>query len=556
MSDLGGQMGDGKATNPDSSAKEERYIEIGPKYGEYPKDVRLALIVTVLMLSVFLASLDITIVAIAIPKIIDEFHDLDKASWYGSAFFLTSGSFQASWGKAYKYLDIKWTFLSAIVIFELGSLLCAVAPNSNALIVGRAIAGVGTAGMGTGGYIIIAYVVEPVKRPTYAGFVGLSYCLASVVGPLVEGAITTAATSARFVTVLIVLFFFRTPSIAEPITATWMEGFLEADFVGVALILGALVSYSLATQYGGQTKAWNSSTVIGLLVGFVLLVCIFAAWEWHAGEWAMIVPRLLKQQQVATGSLFAFFSAGSYFLIIYYLPVYFQSVDGASPINSGVDTLPLIIAAAAAVLSAGLFITKTGYAVPVQVASAIIATVGAGLLFTLNLSTPTGNWIGYQIIAALGWGAGFQIPVIICQALAKPEDIPSLTAIILCEYYHNAILTVREMYFNFFHEVFLNAGGGLLINGAQSALVNTLISTLPTSAPDVDSFLLVSTGVLEIRSVFPEEQIPGILVAYMKEIRVVLAIGLTAGGISFIVSLLGGWRKQNAKARKGAGAVV
>lgn len=132
--------------------------------------------------------------ATAIPKITNEFHGLDKAAWYGSAFFLTSGSFQASWGKAYRYFDMKWTFITSIAVFELGSLLCGVAPNSDAFIVGRAIAGSGVAGMGTGGYIIVAYVVEPAKRPTYTGIMGLSYCFASVLGPLVGGAITTSTT--------------------------------------------------------------------------------------------------------------------------------------------------------------------------------------------------------------------------------------------------------------------------------------------------------------------------------------------------------------------------
>ncbi|RYC56959.1 hypothetical protein CHU98_g9244 [Xylaria longipes] len=547
MSSRGEQMGGGNVATAQSSEKEEESIEITPKDEEHPKGARLAFIVTALVLSVFLSSLDITIVATAIPKITDEFHGLDKASWYGSAFFLTSGSFQASWGKAYKYFDLKWTFLTAIVVFELGSLVCGVAPNSNALIVGRAIAGAGTAGMGTGGYTIIAYIVEPVKRPAYTGLIGLSYCLASVAGPLLGGAITTATTwrwcfylnlpvgAVPHVTILIILFYFYTPPLAKPITATWKEKFLQADFVGVALILGALVSYSLATQYGGQTKAWNSSTVIGLLVGFVLLVGVFAIWEWHAGERAMLIPRLLRQRHVAAGSVFAFLFAGSYYLTIYYLPVYFQSVDGASPIISGVDTLPLILAAAVAVISAGLFISKTCHAVPVQVVSAIIATVGSGLLYTLDLGTPTGNWIGYQVIAALGWGAGFQIPVIICQALARPEDIPSLTAIIL---------------------FFLNAGGGLLINGAQSAFVNRLIATLPTSAPGVDPSLVVSTGALQIHSAFPKDQIPGVLVAYMAGIKVVFAIGLAACVISFIVSLLGGWQRLSAEARKGTGAVV
>jgi hypothetical protein len=108
---------------------------------DYPKAYKLAMIVVALVLSIFLVALDMTIVATAIPKITDEFHSLDQVGWYGSAFFLTVGSFQSTWGKAYKYFPLKTTFLVSIAIFELGSLICAVAPNSTALIVGRAIAG-------------------------------------------------------------------------------------------------------------------------------------------------------------------------------------------------------------------------------------------------------------------------------------------------------------------------------------------------------------------------------------------------------------------------------
>ena len=108
---------------------------------DYPKAFKLAMIVVALILSIFLVALDMTIVATAIPKITDEFHSLDQVGWYGSAFFLTLGAFQSTWGKAYKYFPLKTSFLVSIAIFELGSLICAVAPNSTALIVGRAIAG-------------------------------------------------------------------------------------------------------------------------------------------------------------------------------------------------------------------------------------------------------------------------------------------------------------------------------------------------------------------------------------------------------------------------------
>ena len=108
---------------------------------DYPHSFKLAFIVVALVLSIFLVALDMTIVATAIPRITDEFHSLNQVGWYGAAFFLTVGSFQSTWGKAYKYFHLKPSFLVAIGIFELGSLICGVAQNSTTLIIGRAIAG-------------------------------------------------------------------------------------------------------------------------------------------------------------------------------------------------------------------------------------------------------------------------------------------------------------------------------------------------------------------------------------------------------------------------------
>ena len=108
---------------------------------DYPHGFKLTLIVTALVLSIFLFALDMTIVATAIPRITDEFHSLNDVGWYGSAFFLTIACFQSTWGKAYKYFQLKPTFMVSIAIFEIGSLICGVAPNSKTLIIGRAIAG-------------------------------------------------------------------------------------------------------------------------------------------------------------------------------------------------------------------------------------------------------------------------------------------------------------------------------------------------------------------------------------------------------------------------------
>lgn len=135
----------------------------------------------------FLTNFEQTIVATAIPKITDEFLSLDDVSWYGSAFMMTTGGFQSTWGKAYKYFPLKKVFLIAIFIFELGSLVCGVAPNSVAFIIGRAIAGGGAAGIGSGTFTIIAFTAKPRLRPALISIIGASYGIASAVGPLVGG---------------------------------------------------------------------------------------------------------------------------------------------------------------------------------------------------------------------------------------------------------------------------------------------------------------------------------------------------------------------------------
>lgn len=194
------------------------------------------------MLSIFLVSLDLTIVATAIPKITGEFHGLDDVSWYSAAFFMTIGGFQSAWGKAYKYFPLKISFLISIFIFELGSLICGVAPNS-------------TAGIGSGTYTIIAFSAGPKRRPMFTGIICTSCGIAAVVGPLIGGAFadkiswrwcfyTNLAIGA--ISGFIILLFFKTPSAAKPKSAILREKLMRMDVVGSILAMAAVISYILA----------------------------------------------------------------------------------------------------------------------------------------------------------------------------------------------------------------------------------------------------------------------------------------------------------------------
>ncbi|GAM35705.1 hypothetical protein TCE0_017r04237 [Talaromyces pinophilus] len=502
----------------------------------YPQGLRLFCIVVALGMSIFLVALDMTIVATAIPKITDQFHSLDDVSWYGSAFLMTTGGFQSTWGKAYKYFPVKISFLVSVFLFELGSLICGVAPNSVALIVGRAIAGVGAAGIGGGVFIIITFIASPKRRPVFTGIVGMSYGIASVVGPLVGGAFADQVTwrwcfyinlPVGGLAAVSILLFFHAPKAALPVKATVKEKFLQMDPVGTTLLVCAIISYILPLQFGGQTKAWNSSTVIGLLVGFPLMIITFMVWEYFQGERAAFPPRLIKSRLILVNSLYAFFFAGSYFIVIYYIPIYFQSIQNVSPTISGVRNLPLIISMSIALIVSGGTITKTGHTAPLMVVGGVIATIGSGLIYSLDIGTSTGKWIVYQIIGGIGWGLAYQVPINAAQGTVDPSDIATVTGIII-----------------FFQTV----GGAVFVAAAQSAFVNQLIIHLATIAPDINSGLVVATGASDLRSVFSPEQMASILPSYMAGLKVAFAVSIAAAGLGFCLSPFNNFGKINAHA--------
>lgn len=338
---------------------------------------------------------------------------------------------------------MKISFVVAVAIFEIGSLICAVAPSSTAFIVGRAIAGVGGAGVSSGGTVILAFCAEPKKRPTLMGFIGVAYTVAAICGPLIGGAFSDRVTwrwcfyinlPVGGLAIALLIIFFQTPPSAKTASATLLQRIRHLDPLGIALSMGAIISFILALQYGGQQYPWDSSVVIGLLVGFVTILAALGVAEFYQGDYAMLPLRLLKKRSVWAGCAYQFFFASCYFLLLYYLPIYFQSIKGGDAIQSGVDNLALVIAGCLAVLAGGITVTKTRHATPFMAIGAALATVGTGLLYTLDVNTGSGKWIGYQILAGAALAFPFQNALNIAQADVDSENISTVTATLYCRF--------------------------------------------------------------------------------------------------------------------------
>ncbi|KAK0652336.1 major facilitator superfamily domain-containing protein [Cercophora newfieldiana] len=483
-----------------------------PDDAVYPKGIKLFLLIASVFVSLFLISLDRLIVATAIPAITNEFNSVTDIGWYGSAFLLTNAAFQLMFGKVYTYFSVRGTFLMSIFLFEAGSAISGAAPNSPTLIVGRAIQGLGAAGLMAGAFTIIIYAVPLDKRPLYQGLVAVIFGLSSVLGPLVGGAFTSNVTwrwcfyiNLPFggLAFAFVAFLLKIPSRPET-KIPLKDKIFQLDLLGSAALLPGTVSLLLALQWGGSTYEWSDGRIIALLTLAISLLIVFCLVQVYTPKTATIAPRIFKQRSVVAAVWCTVCNGSSMLMFIYFLPLWFQTIQAITAIDSGILLLPLCLPMVASAMIAGVGTTKIGYYTPFLLLGTCFMAVGAGLLTTLQPWTPDSYPIGYQVLYGIGTGLVLQAPNLAAQTVLGQKDAPvGLTLIMFVQL----------------------LGGAVFLSVGQNVLNNRLLEYL-APIPGFSARLLMNNGATTLIEVLGAAQKPAVLAAYNEALRWVFRVGL------------------------------
>ncbi len=388
---------------------------------------KLALVFTGLMLVMLMAALDATIVATALPTIAGDLGGLNHISWVTTAYLLAQTVVTPLYGKLGDQYGRRIVLQAGLMIFLIGSALCGISHTFPELIAFRAVQGLGGGGLVVSAQAAIGDVVSPRQRGRYQGLFGAVFAVATVIGPLIGGTLTTNL-SWRWI------FYINLPigvlalvvlALTFPSVATRVQH--RIDYLGAGLLALSLASLVLLLSLGGTTYPWASTQVVGLGALSLVALGAFVLAEHRAAE-PVLPLGLFKNQVFVSAGIVALFLGFAMFGTITFLPLYFQVVRGASPTGSGLDLLPLMAGMLITSIVGGQIVSRTGrYRVFPIIGTAVI-TVGLFLLSGLSPETSTLQAAGFMFVTGFGIGLVMQVLVVAVQNAVGYEDLGVATS--------------------------------------------------------------------------------------------------------------------------------
>ncbi|KAJ2258016.1 hypothetical protein GGI13_000733 [Coemansia sp. RSA 455] len=516
-------------TTTDIVEKQQETASINSQQQNMPipmSKVRRIVVFVSLALTMLLASLDLTIVTTAIPKISQEFSALSEATWIATAYMLTTTALQPLYGRLSDTFGRVPSLIVSIIVFIAGSAACGWAQSMGVLIFGRALQGVGGAGLVALVFIIISDVTSEEERPAYLGVLGAVWSIASVIGPVLGGVFSEKA-SWRWaflinlpisgIVLIIVVFFLRLP---QPQGSLWGK-LKKVDFLGSAVLIGAVVMLLLALTWGGKDFPWSSARVICLLIFGVILLVVFLLIEWKTSADPTVPIPLFRIRNVSMSVLGQFFMGVGMFCPMFFIPIWYTIVKNAGSITAGLHLLPYLLSISLVSVASGFLVVKTGRYRELVIFGTALFVVGTGLMVLFDENISSGKQIGFMVIMGFGLGLNIQILLIVVQTAAPTKDMAAATTL---------FLFMRIL------------GSSIGVAAMQSIFQNSLLPKLAVLVSQYPEFTVAIMGSVNDQSLIYKSGIPddirGQLVhIYVLALRKVFIATVPFAGIAFLFTL-------------------